>query len=224
MKEKIIELTKLIRNYLWALLAMLFFVACLLLEFAHTEGNRAYEVFIRMFLALGYGYISASIIYCVVDYIPFERKRKKLRPIIEYKLWKICELLRCAKEVVINPYDMTGHAEEVRSCRAKYIKLFSTTDLDEPVFLENEAKENKITKLDRLESYRCKIDDEVGFLNLYHEFLTEEQMSFLVELMRSDYMRNKIMIAEIPGYTGPSNQEIIGGNIYDMYALARESV
>ena len=49
-------------------------------------------------------------------------------------------------------------------------------------------------------------------------------MSFLVELMRSDYMRNKIMIAEIPGYTGPSNQEIKGGNIYDMYALARESV
>ena len=165
-----------------------------------------------------YSIIAAAIFYLIVDYLPFVRKRKSMRILINSKLSELNELIRLCKEIPTSRFNMKSTT--YKDCK-EYAEEFYKIDLEEKSIFSSSQ-----TWKEYLESHKEQIVENVVTLLNFSDYLTEKELKNLTLIKSSIFIvqpifpkNNDLTEDIIDSY--PNNQKEIGESIYKIHELIK---
>lgn len=174
--------------------------------------------------------ISALIFWYIFSYYPINKRKEKLRPIIEYDLVCLNHSLFNIFNIVLgrNPH----FQEEVRSGKLKqkdfYIALQNKCLNEHDLYDQNVSKYYEIIGLELADSFKIA-EDIINKILVYSEFAKPEELLILEQIRQklkaysiNEKMVNSHKLSELNGqtiYPPISNLYYLNKNIYELYEL-----
>ena len=177
------------------------------------------ECYCTIIKNVSYSIIAAYIFYVTMDYIPFVRKKKIMRNLIDMQLSKLYGIVYDCINGVISPFSLNP---KIYKDKEDFANDFYSANLEEKI-----EKFTSNTRKSYLELNKGKIIEySISILN-YREFLSEKELDSLT-LIRSSAFLTQILSPrnfDLPDNlidTYPNNQREIGESIYEIYELMKE--
>lgn len=172
-----------------------------------------------IFKNISYSIIAAIIIYIFIEYIPFVRKKKIMRILINSKLFELNEHVRLCKEIPITSFSM--ESKTYKDCK-EYAEAFYKSDLEEKSIFSSSQ-----TWKEYLESHKNCIANIISTLLNLHTYFSDKEQKIITAIATSTFLTSPIIPQNhnlpnnvIDSY--PNNQKEIGESIYKIYELIKE--
>lgn len=204
-------------RWFWVTSMVIAFVAIIAVEvlrFCFSENDcNSTETISNVFEGIALSYIAAVVFQWVVVYIPHQKRKEILTPLIKRHLWKIKESLRECKTIP-HPYLLT--LNDKQQSKEEFIDEFSKCNL-----LMCYMTENGCSKESRLNTLKEQIDYSVDVLLSNKEYLTDSQLEFVNYVISSSFMQNVLVPNDEVCDSYSKNQNLMGECIYDLYEEAK---
>lgn len=166
----------------------------------------------NIFEGIAFSYIAAGIFQWFVVYVPHQRRKKTLTPLIKRHLWKIRESLRIC---TMTPNTYTFNLNGKYQSKEDFVEDFSKCNLLDTYM----SKER--SRLDRINDLKEQIGYSVDILLSNKEYLSDTQLEFVNNIITSYFMQNMLIPNDEACDSYSKNQDMMGECIYDLYEEAK---
>ena len=176
------------------------------------------ECYCTIIKNVSYSIIAAFIFYVIIDYIPFVRKKKIMRNIINMQLSKLYGHIDQCVNRVISPFNLDP---KIYKNKDEFTNNFANIDLEEKGFISSLQ-----TRKSYLESHKEQIINIIEKMLDLHSYLSYRELENLTYIAKSTFLTQPIvpqMQNLSPEYKSsyPNNQREIGESIYEIYELIK---
>lgn len=179
-------------------------------------GSPAYvRLYNEFVVTLAYGYIAAAMFYFMVTYCPHRIRQEKMKAFVCYALFSLCDLSRRSKELVVNPFDISGNNGRILEDRKAYSDFFARKNMNDAHPFSKEK-----TIVECLERNRIQMTELASKLLTIRGYLQEDEFDFVLSILNSTFVREGIVPDE-EVYRETQNQKKVGSELYDLYEKAR---
>ena len=173
----------------------------------------------NVFENISYSIIAAMIFYIITDYVPFRRKKKAIRRLIDAQLGKLYNDIENCKKIIISPYSFKPKTYKDSN---EYADDFDNVNLEEKGFIDSSQ-----TRKLYLESYKTQIVNTITNILNFDFYLSNKELNNLTDILNSSFIAHQICPKnfdltddELASY--PNNQREIGESIYKIHELIKE--
>lgn len=202
--------------YFWVVSAAISGVVIIEIEIIrlclHCDGCGVVNSVCNVIEGIAFSYIAAAIFQWIVVYIPNQKRKEMMKPLIDLKLGNIRESLRECKTIP-NPYTF-GNGGKQQS-KAEFQDKFSKCNLLDDYMIQG------FSKLDRINTLKGKIEQSVDVLLSNKEYLTDSQFDFANKIIASNFMQNMLVPNDEVCDENSKNQDMMGECIYDLFEEAK---
>lgn len=181
----------------------------------YCNGNNYSNVFEK----ISYSIIAATIFYIFTEYVPFRRKEKTMRKLIDAQLRKLYRDIDNCRKRIISPYNFNPKTYKDSN---EYADDFDKVNLEEKGFIDSSQ-----TRKLYLESYKIQIVNTITNILNFNLYLSNKEVNNLTDILNSPFIAQPICSKnydltdeELASY--PNNQREIGKSIYEVHELINE--
>lgn len=179
-------------------------------------GSPAYvRLYNEFVVTLAYGYIAAAMFYFMVTYCPHRIRQEKMKAFVCYALFSLCDLLRRSKELVVNPFDISGNNGRILEDKKAYADFFARKNMNDAHPFSKEK-----TIVECLERNRIQMTELASKLLTIRGYLQEDEFDFVLSILNSTFVCEGIVPDE-EVYRETQSQKKVGSELYDLYEKAR---
>ena len=166
----------------------------------------------KVLLNISYSYITGYLVYSLSVLLPHYFNKKKIRGVVEQKYetikGKLKDSIRCV-------YPMTKWNDDIYSSKESLLNQFENTS----VFQSSSYKPAgmNLTVIELLKGQGSNIDNIIGQLIEYRDFLSPESMVFLEGIRESAYFKYLNVFAQIRMLDQPSERRKLGEELFNLY-------
>lgn len=177
------------------------------------------ECYCVIFKNVSYSIIAAFVFYIVIDYIPFARKKKIMRVLIDAQFSNLYEHIYHCVNGIISPFAFNP---KKYTDKDDFTNDFYGIDLEENVEIFSSKNRKSY-----LESNKEHIKNIIEKLLDLHPYLSYKELDNISHIINSSFIKKPILPRKIDlpeeyidSY--PNNQKEIGESIYEIYELIKE--